>query len=101
MAFYGKPFARTLKAEVFEHNGEVIAVVGYYFLNGWALVFSDIMETAPRLKMRVWREAVRFMGKLTFPALCVADEGSGPFLTRLGWQFVGPSGDGDVYSWRD
>lgn len=98
LAFYGKPPPHSVRARVLEQDGEVIGVAGYYILNGMAVVFSDSNRPIP--KMTIWREALAMMATIKIPAVCVANEGSGPFLERLGWVHVTDDETGGVYSWH-
>lgn len=98
IALFGEPYGSTLRAWTLEADGEPVALAGYFMSSGHAMVFSDITDGIP--KMTLWREAKRFMDKLKVPGVCVAAEGSGPFLERLGWAFAGHSEDGEVYTWR-
>lgn len=81
-----------------ERDGEVLAVAGYHIGAGCVVMFSDMKPGIP--KMRIWREARRMMSELKLPAVCVAEEYSGPFLERLGWHYAGRSDAGDVYQWQ-
>lgn len=81
-----------------EGGGEVVGIAGYFLGHGHVVVFSDIREGIP--KMTIWREARALMSDVKLPAICIAEETSGPFLERLGWQHVGPSDQGEVYKWR-
>jgi hypothetical protein len=64
-----------------------------------AVVFSDMVKDIP--KAVIWREAIGLMARIKVPAICIAAHGSGNFLKRLGWQYQGPSEDGDVYEWQN
>lgn len=99
LGFYGRSSEKTIRAQVWELDGEPAAVAGVYRLGAARVVFSDIRPGVP--KMAIWRQAKAFMDDLKAPALCIAEANSGPFLERLGWAFVGSSEDGDVYQWRD
>lgn len=98
LAFFGKKAPQTIRAHVMERDGEVLGIGGYYLAGGTVVVFSDLKDGVP--KLRVWREALAMMDRLKFPAICMATENSGRFLRRLGWQYVGPSDEGDVYQWQ-
>lgn len=93
-SFFGRSAPHTIRARVLEIDGEVMGIAGYYLVNGAAFVFSDNKEGIPMI--RIWREAKAFMESLNLPAICMADENSGPFLERLGWQSV----DGEFYKWQ-
>jgi hypothetical protein len=94
LAFFDKLPAQSMRAWVLKRNDEVLGVAGFYVSNGVAVVFSDSTDGIP--KLRIWRESLKFMRDLKIPAICTT-QGSGPFLERLGWIYVGPSSDGDVY----
>lgn len=96
--FYGKLPPQTIRAKVLERDGEVVGVAGYYVGGPTAVVFSDAKEGIP--KIRIWREAVKFMRELNLPALCVATPGSEAFLQRLGWTFAGLDDGKEVYRWQ-
>lgn len=87
----------SVRAWAWDVDGEVAAVAGYYLSNGQAVVFSDMIATAP--KIRVWREAKAFMDLLKLPAVCRASTGSEQFLERLGWIHMQSTDDGEVYRW--
>lgn len=93
-AFYGRTAPQSLRAKVLVRDGEVIGLAGHYLMNGVAVVFSESKGDVP--KMTVWRESVKFMKTLSLPAICVASDGSGPFLERLGWRHV----DGEIYRYE-
>lgn len=97
-SFYGQMPPRSVRATIYEFNGEPAAVFGFYIEHGVRVVFSDIKVEAP--KKAIWREAKAIMANLTEPAVCVATEGSERFLERLGWKFVDVSSEGTVYQWR-
>lgn len=96
--FFGQMPGRSIRARVLEIDGEIAGVAGYYIVNGVAVMFSDSRGDIPA--MTVWRESKAMMDSMKIPAVCVAEENSGPFLKRLGWTYEGPSKDGDVYSWQ-
>ena len=96
--FFGKLPRQSIRARVLEVGGEVVGVAGYYMVNGVAVMFSDKKGDIP--KMTIWRESRAMMDKIETPAVCVAEEGAGPFLERLGWQHAGPSSEGEVYTWQ-
>lgn len=81
-----------------EIDGKVVGLAGYYLMGGHAVMFSDGKEGIP--KMTIWRESVAMMQSMKLPAICFSHDGSGPFLKRLGWTYVGPSPDGEVYKWQ-
>ena len=98
LTFYGRLPPYSVRARVLEIDGELLGVAGYHITNGMAVMFSDWKEGIPAIT--VWREAVAMMKEIKMPAICVATDQSGKFLKRLGWQYAGPSDDGDVYSWH-
>lgn len=81
-----------------EIQGEVAGIAGYRINGGHAVVFSDMKADIPM--MTIWREAKAMMQSLKIPAVCYAEEGSGPFLERLGWAYIGGTKDGDMYKWQ-
>lgn len=95
LSFYGKLPDRVSYVTKWVEDGEIIAMAGYSLVNGHNVVFSDIKGGAKAPKIRVWKEAVRFMSKLT-NGVCVA-ENSSEFLERLGWKKTEVEG---IYSWR-
>ena len=99
LAFYGRPSPYSIKARVIENKDcEVIGIAGYYIIGSVAVMFSDNKESVPALT--IWRESKALMQGMKIPAICFGSEKSGPFLKRLGWQYVGSSQDGEVYSWQ-
>ena len=84
----------TMRARVLDVDGEVAAILGYHLTGGAVVVFSEIRKPIP--KMAVWREAKKFMSELKIPAICVAENGSGPLLKRLGWV----TEDEEVFTWH-
>ena len=84
--YFGQPSPYTIKAQVWEIDGEIVGVAGYYLIGPTAMVFSDMRGDIP--KMSVWRASKEFMKNLKFPVLCEGTEESAPFLKRLGWQPV-------------
>lgn len=98
LTFFGRLPDCSVRARVLEQGGEIVGVAGYFMAGGRAVVFSDLKGDVPN--MTIWREAKALMDSLRVPALCIAENGSGPFLERLGWQYVGPSADGEVYEWQ-
>lgn len=96
--FLGKIPGKSIKARVLEVDGEVAGMAGYYIVNGVAVMFSESNRPLP--KMTIWRESKAMMDSIKIPAVCTAEENSGSFLQRLGWEYAGPSPDGDVYTWR-
>lgn len=91
--FEGK-IPTSLRAWVLEVDGEVAGIAGYHFVGKNARVFSEMRRPIPRAA--IWRESVKFMRRISFPAFCEADESSGPFLERLGWK----TEDGVIYRWH-
>lgn len=83
-----------MRAWVLEIDGEIAGIAGYYFPGATAVVFSEMRKPIPAAV--IWRESVKMMRKINFPAICLAQEGSGRFLQRLGWE----TEDGEVYKWR-
>ncbi len=83
-----------MRAWVLEIEGEIAGIAGYYFTGGTAVVFSEMRRAIPAAV--IWRESIEMMRKIKFPAICVAQDGSGRFLERLGWV----TEDGEVYKWR-
>lgn len=98
-AFFGREAPHALRARALERNGEVLGLAGWYLAAGKAVVFSDMKPGIP--KSLIWREARAFMAELRLPAICVASEGAGPFLERLGWVHVSGSDVGEVYAWHN
>lgn len=85
----------TIRAKVIAVDGEVVGLAGYYIVDGVAVVFSESNGAIP--KQRIWRESLKFMRGLKLRSICSATETSGPFLKRLGWEYMGPSSNGDMY----
>lgn len=98
VAFYGRLPDRSVRATVYELNGEPAAIFGHYVEGGVRVIFLDISAAVPRLT--IWRKAKAAMAQIKGPAVCVAASGSGPFLERLGWAFVADSDEGAVYQWQ-
>ena len=98
LEFYGHPPPRSVRAHVLLEGGVIVGVAGYHIEAGVAVVFSDLRPGVSKIK--VWRAARMFMDRLDIPAVCVSQNGSGRFLERLGWKFLGSSGDGEVYAWQ-
>ncbi|WP_456389745.1 hypothetical protein [Profundibacter sp.] len=98
LTFFDKIPGRSIRANVLEIGGKVVGVAGYHIAGGMAVVFSDGTDAIP--KQRIWRESLKFMRELKIPAICIASDGSGHFLERLGWKYCGPSNDGDVYTFN-
>ena len=96
--FFGRMPGPSIRARVLELDGEVVGVAGYYLVGGIAVMFSDTKADIP--KLTIWRESKAMMAGMRIPAVCVASDGSGPFLERLGWRHLGPSPDGEVYQWN-
>ncbi len=96
--YFGQKAPQTIRASVFEVDGELIGIAGYYLAGGVAVVFSDNKPDIP--KMTIWRHAKAMMDSLRLPAICFATETSGPFLERLGWQFIEETDAGDMYKWQ-
>lgn len=94
--FFGRQSPRSIRAYVAESGGDVVGVAGYYLDGGVAVVFSDVKNMP---KAAIWRMAREFMAQLRIPATCVGSEKSSRFLERLGWQYQGPSPDGEVFFW--
>lgn len=103
-AFYGRRLPYTARAWVAELDGEVIGIAGWYRrADGYALAFSDMTDAMRMWPGMIMREAKRFMGALSGPAVCVAncnEEGAARFLSHLGWRKVGVCEDGEVYAWQ-
>lgn len=91
-AWFGHATPVTIRATVWERDGELLGIAGYY-MDGVAVVFSESKPGLP--KLAIWREAKAFMAGLNIPAVCITEEG-GPFLERLGW-IKGEDGD---YLWQ-
>jgi len=100
MAFFGQLPPLTVRARVLEVDGKLAGIAGYWMAGDQAVVFSDIAEDVTIPKLRIMREGLAFMKELDVPARCLADEGSGAFLTRLGWEHIGTSDEGEVYQWQ-
>jgi len=98
--FFGTLPSYTLRATVWEIDGKVVAMIGYWMIAGQAVVFSDIDPLAEAPAIRIWREAKAFMDNLKHDARCVAQEGSERFLESLGWQHIGTSDDGEIFEWH-
>ncbi len=98
-AFFGQSVPVSVRARVMERDGDIVALCGYYIAGGQAAVFSDIKDKALP-KLAVWREAVRFMKTIKVPAYCIADDGSAPFLERLGWKWAGDTNEGGLFQWE-
>ena len=56
---YGKPPSMTVKAIVASENDKVVAIGGYYLVNGMAVAFSDLGRPLP--KRDVLKAAKAFM----------------------------------------
>lgn len=87
----------SVRAWAWDVDGKPAAVAGYYLKNGQAVVFSDMIEGAP--KIRIWREAKVFMEGIALPAVCEATRGSERFLERLGWVHMQTTDECEVYRW--
>lgn len=74
-----------------------VGIAGWFVFGGVAHVFSDLTPGAPR--QTVWRAAKLFMTQLPGSAICVT-KGSGAFLGRLGWRYLGDCDEGEVYAWH-
>ena len=83
-----------------ELDGKLQGIAGYWVVNGTAVVFSDTVPDAEIPRLRIWRESLAFMKQLDMPARCLADETSGRFLARLGWEHLGSSDEGEIYEWQ-
>ncbi len=83
----------TVRARVWERDGEILGIAGYHLVGGTAVVFSESKPGLP--KAAVWRESLKFMADLKRPAVCFS-ESAGPFLERLGWI----KGEGEEYTWQ-
>lgn len=102
-AFQGELPERTVTARALREGDEVLGVAGYYMVmrpRPFAVVFSA-MKPGRIKPMTIWREALHFMSKITFPAICYAEQNSGPFLERMGWQKTDLVVEGHrVYLWQ-
>ena len=98
LAYFGEKAPQTIRANVLDVDGEVLGIAGYYLHGGNAVVFSDNKPDIP--KLTIWRQAKALMKSLRLPSVCFATETSGPFLKRLGWQFVEETDAGDMYKWQ-
>lgn len=100
--FFGKLPEATVRAQVWEYDGEVKAVAGYWTMSdGVAVVFSDIAEDVQVPPITIARQAVAYLSELDRSALCTAiDERAEAFLQRLGWEHAGTSEEGEVYAWQ-
>lgn len=98
-AFYGRGAPKSGKLRVAEENGEVVALIGYYpYEKGTVFVFSDIKPEATQ-KVALLRHAVRFLRSLDHVGVCIASDGAGPLLERLGWVYAGDDEERQVYAW--
>lgn len=97
IAILGRLPPHTVRAWVWKDGDEVVAAAGWYMAGTRAVVFSDMREAAAP-KLRIWREALRFMADLKAPAICVAESvASAEFLKRLGWTHFYTGPDGEVF----
>lgn len=94
-AYFNGRIPVSMRAWVLEVDGEVAGIAGWHFMGRNARVFSEMRKPIP--KAAIWRESVKFMRRIDFPAVCEADETSGPFLERLGWV----TEDGVIYRWHN
>jgi hypothetical protein len=78
-------------------DDEPVGIAGWFVVHGVAHVFSDLKPGVP--KLAVWRAARKLMGLLPRSAICVTT-GSGLFLDRLGWVYLGDCDEGEVYAWH-
>lgn len=92
---FGEGTPRTVRAQVFERDGEILGMIGHYVERGVATVFSDYLVEVP--KMTVWRASVRYMKTIKMPCICTGTDETRPFLERLGWEYVGAVDDGSVF----
>lgn len=99
--FFGKLPPQTIRGQVWDRDGELLAFAGYWLINGAAFVYSDIKPDIDVPQITIAREAIKFLADLHHHGVCVAqDENAERFLKFLGWVYEGPSDEGEVYSWQ-
>lgn len=89
---------QSIRAVVWERDGEILGVAGYYIVGGSAVLFSDVRPDAP--KFAIWKQARKYMSEVRIPMICEADESSSAFLKRLGWAYLETVEGKDIYSWQ-
>lgn len=101
IAIYGRLPSETVYAQVWEVDGRIAAIAGYWMYDGDQVVFSDIVEGVEAPAITIFRQAMAWLqDRITGTALCTAkDERAEKFLSRLGWLHLGPSEYGEVYGW--
>ena len=94
-AFFGRLPPSAVRAKVLDVDGEVVGIAGYYVTPRAIVVFSGASPGIP--KLRIWREALRFMADLKLPAICFCQSpDAARFLERLGWHNAGE----EVFTWQ-
>ena len=96
--FYGKNSVFSFKGYTGVQDGKVVGVVGIYYIQGVAVVFSEIKEgISKKLVVMGIRKIVEDMNDLTYPVYAVTRE-SEKLLIRVGFKPTGVSGPcGKVY----
>jgi hypothetical protein len=97
---YGDVPAQSVRAWVWELDGEILTVAGWYVTPGVAVVFSDMfLDNAPSLA--VFRRARDFLKDVPPPAICEGTRKSRRFLEALGWEHMGSVADDvELFKWH-
>lgn len=100
IAFYGEAPRPTVRALVFEKDGEIVGIGGVKMEGGYFIAFSEIKAGAILGKQEIWRaakEVARMISGLNVTVYAVPQSpASVPFMERLG--FVS---EGEAYRWRN
>lgn len=82
-------------------DGRLLGIFGYHYMNGKAVIFSNIHAKMPAKKL--FRIAIACMKKISqhgVPLIALASECTAPrFLEHLGFKYVASNTQGDIYEW--
>lgn len=99
--FFGKLPSHSVRAQVWELDGELAAFAGYYMHGTTAVVFSDIKPDLDVPAITIVRQAIAYLSDLPVDAICSAeDERAEMFLERLGWKHAATTEEGEIYAWQ-
>lgn len=105
-AFYGEPQRHTMRAWIWDLDGEPIALAGVLRQGGSMppVIFQHLRPAARRCRKSLIRDGRAMLKTIvTYPTIAIADPdqpGSQRYLERLGLEHIGTSAQGELFIYR-